>query len=85
MDMRVHYLLSKVFCWFSRRSGTGTWGFLYYGGGKCMKVALFTDTYLPQINGVTGTITRLIQYYDSKGIEYKIICPHYYDTCQKER
>lgn len=27
-----------------------------------MKVALFTDTYLPQINGVTNTLRNLVQY-----------------------
>ncbi|MFA9379001.1 MAG: glycosyltransferase family 4 protein [Lachnotalea sp.] len=42
-----------------------------------MKVALFADTYLPQINGVTNTLTKLIQYYDTVGIEYKIFVPKY--------
>jgi glycosyltransferase involved in cell wall biosynthesis len=42
-----------------------------------MKVALFADTYLPQINGVTNTLNKLIQYYDTTGIEYKIFVPKY--------
>jgi glycosyltransferase involved in cell wall biosynthesis len=42
-----------------------------------MKVALFADTYLPQINGVTNTLTKLIQYYETAGIEYKIYAPKY--------
>ncbi|MBN7773582.1 glycosyltransferase family 4 protein [Clostridium aminobutyricum] len=42
-----------------------------------MKVALFTDTFLPQINGVTNTLNKLIQYYEATGIEYKIFVPKY--------
>ncbi|QAT61900.1 glycosyltransferase family 1 protein [Acidilutibacter cellobiosedens] len=42
-----------------------------------MKIALFADTYLPQINGVTNTLNKLIQYYDSMGIQYKIFVPKY--------
>lgn len=42
-----------------------------------MRVALFTDTYLPQINGVTNTLKHLIEYYEAVGIEYKIFAPRY--------
>jgi glycosyltransferase involved in cell wall biosynthesis len=42
-----------------------------------MKVALFTDTYLPQINGVTNTLTKLLEYYERKGIDYKLFVPQY--------
>lgn len=42
-----------------------------------MKVALFTDTYLPQINGVTNTITKLLEYYDKNKIQYKLFVPQY--------
>ncbi len=42
-----------------------------------MKVALFTDTYFPQINGVTNTLNKLIQFYQANGIEYKIFVPKY--------
>lgn len=42
-----------------------------------MKIALFTDTYLPQINGVTNTLIKLTKYYDKHGIEYKIFAPNY--------
>lgn len=44
-----------------------------------MKVAIFTDTYFPQINGVTNTLNKLIQYYQTNGIEYKIFVPKYDD------
>lgn len=42
-----------------------------------MRVALFADTYLPQINGVTNTLGRLIAFYEAAGIEYKIFAPKY--------
>lgn len=42
-----------------------------------MKVAVFTDTYLPQINGVTNTLNNLINYFETSGIEYKIFTPKY--------
>ena len=42
-----------------------------------MRVAVFTDTYLPQINGVTNMLKNLISYYEENGIEYKIFGPKY--------
>ncbi len=42
-----------------------------------MKVALFTDTFNPQINGVTNTLNKLTGYFESSGIEYKIFAPRY--------
>ncbi|HWT76517.1 MAG TPA: glycosyltransferase family 1 protein [Mobilitalea sp.] len=44
-----------------------------------MKVALFADTYLPQINGVTNTLSKLLHYYEASGIEYKVFAPKYYE------
>lgn len=40
-----------------------------------MKVAIFTDTFLPQINGVTNTLDRLTKYFDANGVEYKLFIP----------
>ena len=40
-----------------------------------MKVAIFTDTYLPDINGVSNTLGRLSAYFDHMGIEYLILAP----------
>ena len=40
-----------------------------------MKVALFTDTFTPQINGVTKTLDRLIEYFDQEGIDYLVFAP----------
>ena len=42
-----------------------------------MKVALFADTYLPQINGVTNTLTKLLEYYEKKDIAYRLFVPKY--------
>jgi len=42
-----------------------------------MKVALFSDTFSPQINGVTNTMDKLTGYFESSGIEYKIFAPRY--------
>jgi glycosyltransferase involved in cell wall biosynthesis len=42
-----------------------------------MKVAVFADTYLPQINGVTNTLIKLLEYYEKTGIEYKLFVPKY--------
>ncbi len=44
-----------------------------------MRVALFTDTYLPQINGVTNTLKKLIQYFKETGVAYKVFAPQYED------
>lgn len=40
-----------------------------------MKVALFTDTYLPQINGVTKTLEKYVEYMEKNDIEYRIFAP----------
>lgn len=44
-----------------------------------MRVALFTDTFLPQINGVTNTMSKMIDYFEREKIEYKIFAPKYDD------
>lgn len=44
-----------------------------------MKIALFSDTYYPQINGVTNTLDKLVQYFEVNNIEYKIFAPKYDD------
>jgi glycosyltransferase involved in cell wall biosynthesis len=50
-----------------------------------MKIALFTDTYLPQINGVTNTIDRLEKYFTKKNIDYKILAPEYEEMWRNEK
>lgn len=40
-----------------------------------MKVAIFTDTYYPQVNGVARTLKRLTDYFQEVGIEYELFMP----------
>ncbi|MFW5873591.1 MAG: glycosyltransferase family 4 protein [Bacillota bacterium] len=40
-----------------------------------MKIAIFTDTFTPQINGVTKSLERLIKYFERKNIEYMVFAP----------
>lgn len=40
-----------------------------------MKIAVFTDTFLPQINGVTNTLNKLISYFEKRNIEYIVLAP----------
>lgn len=40
-----------------------------------MKIAFFSDTHLPQVNGVTRTIERLKSAMDQAGIEYRFFVP----------
>ncbi|MGM0751298.1 MAG: glycosyltransferase family 4 protein [Bacillota bacterium] len=46
-----------------------------------MRVALFSDTYHPQVNGVARTLKRLTNHYEKRGIEYKVFVP---DTQEKK-
>nr|MDA8229291.1 glycosyltransferase family 1 protein [Desulfitobacterium hafniense] len=40
-----------------------------------MRVALFTDTFSPQVNGVTNTLDRQVDYWRRKGIEFLVFAP----------
>lgn len=42
-----------------------------------MKIAIFTDTFTPQINGVTNTLTKLCGYLDDHKISYMLFAPDY--------
>jgi glycosyltransferase involved in cell wall biosynthesis len=44
-----------------------------------MRIAYFTDTYSPEINGVTNTLSRLGAYLEEKHIPHTIIAPAYGD------
>lgn len=41
-----------------------------------MRVALFTDTFLPDVNGVAKTLGRWIHFLESKGAECKVFAPN---------
>lgn len=42
-----------------------------------MRVAYFTDTFYPEINGVTNTLSYLSEYLDQKGIDNIFFAPDY--------
>lgn len=42
-----------------------------------MKIALFSDTFSPQINGVTNTLDKLLKYFEKNNIDYKVFVPMY--------
>ncbi|MDR0586352.1 MAG: glycosyltransferase family 1 protein, partial [Treponema sp.] len=42
-----------------------------------MRIAYFSDTYSPEINGVTNTLSKLGAYLDKKGIHHTIFVPAY--------
>lgn len=42
-----------------------------------MKIAYFTDTYTPEINGVTNTLTKLSDYLEKQGIKHVFFAPDY--------
>ncbi|MCL2067617.1 MAG: glycosyltransferase family 1 protein [Treponema sp.] len=42
-----------------------------------MRIAYFTDTYMPEINGVTNTLSRLGAYLDSKNVHHMVFAPVY--------
>lgn len=44
-----------------------------------MKIAIFTDTFSPQINGVTNTLGKITEYFEENRIEYKVFAPKYDD------
>ena len=48
-----------------------------------MRIAYFTDTYYPEINGVANTLSRLHQYLDCQGIEHIFFAPEYADEEQE--
>lgn len=45
-------------------------------GGVMMRLALFTDTYLPETNGVAGTLHRLSNHLNRRRIEHLLFTPN---------
>ncbi|NHC40336.1 glycosyltransferase family 1 protein [Bacillus sp. MM2020_1] len=45
-----------------------------------MKIAIFTDTFYPDINGVARTLQRLTNYFEEKKIAFKIFAPSSYSN-----
>lgn len=44
-----------------------------------MRIAIFTDTYLPQVNGVARTLGKFTEYLREKEVPYKIFAPQIMD------
>jgi len=44
-----------------------------------MRIAYFTDTYLPQVNGVSNTLKRLGDYLNDQNIKHMFFAPRYID------
>lgn len=42
-----------------------------------MKVAIFTDSFLPQVSGVTKVLEEQLRYFDAHNIEYMVFAPRY--------
>jgi len=42
-----------------------------------MRIAYFTDTYIPEINGVTNTLGKLSTYLEQRGIQHMFFAPDY--------
>lgn len=40
-----------------------------------MKVALFTDTFLPDVNGVARTLAKWVRYLENQGVSCKVFAP----------
>lgn len=40
-----------------------------------MRVAIFTDTFVPDVNGVARTLHRLTQFFKKENIEYRVFAP----------
>lgn len=43
-----------------------------------MKAAIFTDTFLPQINGVTNTLVKMTEHFQKHDTDYIIFAPEHY-------
>ncbi|MDK8642707.1 glycosyltransferase family 4 protein [Niallia taxi] len=45
-----------------------------------MKIAIFTDTYFPQVNGVANSLKRLTDHLEKRQIQYQIFAPEVEDA-----
>ncbi|AHH08431.1 1,2-diacylglycerol 3-glucosyltransferase [Borrelia anserina BA2] len=50
-----------------------------------MKIAIFTDTYLPDKNGVATSIKQIKEGFERKGHSVYIFCPQYQKIDLKEK
>lgn len=45
-----------------------------------MKIAIVSDTFYPQVNGVSNTFSKMIKYMDQQGIDYRFFVPLWEDV-----
>lgn len=50
-----------------------------------MKIAYFTDTFMPELNGVTNTLSKLQAWLDTKDVRYAFFTPDYAGRTGHER
>jgi glycosyltransferase involved in cell wall biosynthesis len=50
-----------------------------------MRIAFFTDTFLPQINGVAKTLSKFVDYMEEHNIEYRIYAPSFKDEEEEDK
>lgn len=43
----------------------------------CMRIAIFTDTFTPSINGIVVSVVNSISILSKKGNDYLVVCPQY--------
>jgi glycosyltransferase involved in cell wall biosynthesis len=48
---------------------------IFTTGGANMKIAIFTDTFYPEVNGVANTLKKFTDYLESQHISYKVFAP----------
>jgi Glycosyltransferase len=49
-----------------------------------MRIACFTDTFYPEVNGVAHTLQKLADYWNDNGIEHIFFAPDYEDNTQDD-
>lgn len=52
---------------------------------KSLKVALVSETYFPQINGVSRTLERLVEHLRAEGHRVHLFIPDYGDGCPEQQ
>ncbi|WP_281889928.1 glycosyltransferase family 1 protein [Paenibacillus sp. YYML68] len=50
-----------------------------------MRVALFTDTFEPDVNGVAKTLGRWVRFLESRGVECKVFAPQSHSAAESDQ
>jgi glycosyltransferase involved in cell wall biosynthesis len=60
----------------SERRGCRLWNLVLVWEDIFMRIAIFTDTFHPEINGVARTLKQFTNYLDDQNIAYKVFIPN---------